>query len=213
MKTDKNEPETRIELDVYHALKFLLLFTACRGVEWLGIACYEWMDGWTDGWTPWTLLLVPTLYFWFSKVLVESSPTSFFLFSPTNSAATWAGRTFSSSSRVKFSQSSISSLSVRFLFFSRNSWRQQNSSCKAEEGFQPPGSLKIFSPLPSRQNISSAWYQKGCSWKASNVLSVNPVFWAVRDDWFLFKIWTTYYGQSPPKVLEHHGLLICFAAH
>lgn len=85
---------------------------------------------WMNGWLSWTHQLIPTLYFWFSKVLAESSPTSFFLFSSTNSAATWAGRTFSSSNRVRFSHSSISSLSVRFLFFSRNSWRQQNSSCR-----------------------------------------------------------------------------------
>lgn len=121
---------------------------------------------------------VPTLYFWFSKVLVESSPTSFFLFSPTNSAATWAGRTFSSSSRVRFSHSSISSLSVRFLFFSRNSWRQQNSSWKEEEGFHHLHRWKYFPPInlyPERQLyfVSKGFFLEGheCSFSQLSVCS------------------------------------------
>lgn len=64
---------------------------------------------------------VPTLYFRFSKERVDSSPTSFFLFSPTKRAATCAGRTFSKRRRFRFSHSSTSSLSARFLFFNRKS--------------------------------------------------------------------------------------------
>lgn len=76
---------------------------------------------------PGRFMAVPTLYFWFSKEIVDSSPTSFFLFSPTKSAATCAGRTFSRRRRFRFSHSSTSSLSAWFLFFNRKSWRQQYS--------------------------------------------------------------------------------------
>lgn len=75
---------------------------------------------------------VPTLYFRFSKEIVDSSPTSFFLFSPTKRAATCAGRTFSKRRRFRFSHSSTSSLSARFLFFNRKSWRQQYSFWEEE---------------------------------------------------------------------------------
>lgn len=137
-------------------------------MPWCGMARNSML--WTDGWTSGTLLLVPTLYFWFSKVLVDSSPTSFFLFSPTNSAATWAGRTFSSSSRVRFSHSSISSLSVRFLFFSRNSWRQQNSSCMEEErkGFTHLQRWKCFSFINVHPESQLCFVSMGFSWKAMN---------------------------------------------
>lgn len=73
----------------------------------------------------------PTLYFSVSKVFVRN-PTSFFLFSPTNSAATWAGSTFSRSRRFRFSLVSISSCSVRFLFFRRKSWRKHDSFYRTE---------------------------------------------------------------------------------
>ena len=75
----------------------------------------------------------PTLYFSVSKVFVRN-PTSFFLFSPTNRAATWAGSTFSRSRRFRFSRVSISSCSVRFLFFSRKSCLKQDSFCEAGKG-------------------------------------------------------------------------------
>lgn len=117
-------------------MEWLFFFNRYVAMVWSGRVWrgrIRW-NGWLDLESSLThLLTVPTLYFWFSKVLVESSPTSFFLFSPTKSAATWAGRTFSSRSLVRFSHSSISSLSVRFLFFSKKSWRQQNSSCEEDE--------------------------------------------------------------------------------
>lgn len=133
---------------------------------------------------PGRFMAVPTLYFWFSKEIVDSSPTSFFLFSPTKSAATCAGRTFSRRRRFRFSHNSTSSLSARFLFFNRKSWRQQYSFWEEERIGHGSGVwICSMTQMDVVWDLYLAGYEQHSEEKECDVYAAH-VLWVLHKSYF-----------------------------